>query len=238
MMFKKTYLAYKSILVFNASLKRQSKKKYVQIKLISSIALFFVLLIFTSLSVYQIKAEIQAVLLSILSIIFPLIIGFLTFGLDLLIKTKAKIKAIKEKDDNDVGIPETKTDKNKINYLYTLSQHFISVIVNSFQFSFLLITILIVSNFFNFEYISTGNIYDIKGFILVNGIVIMLKIVFFFCVYIMLLNTLFVMTYISSIYKNENIINKINEDKDVLYAVKHLEEKIEQLSLKIEQKNN
>ena len=71
----------------------------------------------SSVFVLNIEKELQDSILSIMSIIFPLIAGFLTFGRDTLRDLKKGIDRIVQKDTQDIGTPTSDTTKRKIKYL-------------------------------------------------------------------------------------------------------------------------
>lgn len=172
--------------------------------------IFFSIFLFspliTSFFVFSIKKELQDALLTILSIIFPLIAGFLTFGRDTLKGLKNSIENIIEKDRLDQGEPATKTDKKKIQFLKNLTKNFVDIILSTFFVSFVLIIILLVAKFNNYEFPSTKFCFPIKELILLNLIPWLLKSVFFYFAYVMLLNTIYLTIFIIRITKDDDVI--------------------------------
>ncbi len=160
------------------------------------IFLYFCLILSSSLFVFRISQEIQDSLLTIMSIIFPLIAGFLTFGREMLISLKNKIKNIKDNDEKDRGRPTTDSNKIKIQSLKSLSYNFISVVTSSFMISFILIISLLVSKFNDYLFITDHKLEFSILYFTENWINISIKIVFFYLSYSMLLNLLFLSIFI------------------------------------------
>jgi hypothetical protein len=165
---------------------------------------FFLLL--SSLFVFQISVEIQDSLLSILSILFPLIAGFLTFGRDTLKSLKKKIDTIISDDEADIGSPVTDSDRGKIKTLKSLSDQFVDMVISTFFISFLLIIILLTAKFNNFTFLTANQFSSMKDFLMANWLGIISKIVFFYLVYIMLLNTLFLTIFIIKVTRNDDLV--------------------------------
>lgn len=178
-------------------------------KIFFGILLFFfgIINLLTAVFVYNIKKEIQDALLSILSIIFPLIAGFMTFGRDTLKSIKGNIEKIKLDELNDEGNPVTDIDKRKLRLLKNLSSHFIKIIISTFIISFLLIVILLITKFNNFEFV-TEKCFD--NWIIdwqVNVFILLLKLLFFYLVYQMLLNLLYSTLFIIQTTRHDELIN-------------------------------
>ncbi|HRO76507.1 MAG TPA: hypothetical protein PLP27_10210 [Crocinitomicaceae bacterium] len=151
--------------------------------------------------------EIQEAFLTILSIIFPLIAGFLTFGKDTLKNIKNQIQKIKENDINDKGTPVTDSDKRKIRFLKELSLNFVEVVIGTFVVSFILIIVLLIAKFNSCEFITSNHFFSLKKYLCENMLFIFLKIGFFFLLYLMFLNTLYLVIFIININKYDEIIN-------------------------------
>ncbi|MNJ85733.1 hypothetical protein D3C87_32120 [compost metagenome] len=171
---------------------------------------FFCIFLFapfvTSMFVYSIKKELQDALLTILSIIFPLIAGFLTFGRDTLKNLKQSIKGIKEKDEKDEGEPTTASDKKKIGFLKDLSESFVDVVLSTFFGSFTLIIILLVAKFNNYEFYTQKFCLPFQEYLSLNILAWLLKALFFYFAYVMFLNTLYLTVFIIRITKDDDII--------------------------------
>jgi hypothetical protein len=191
----KTFPAYRSIIG--------------NVKLYYLLVILFILLnIATSVFVHKINIEIQEAFLTILSIIFPLIAGFLTFGKDTLKSIKKQIQTINEKDRNDIGIPVTDSDKRKIRFLKDLSLRFVEVVIGTFIISFVLIIILLIAKFNDYEFTTNNHYFPLKEYICENLLIIFLKIGFFFLLYLMFLNTLYLVIFIININKHDEIISE------------------------------
>lgn len=162
--------------------------------------------IVTSLLVYSVKKELQDALLTILSIIFPLIAGFLTFGRDTLKNLKNSIENIIEKDRLDQGEPTTATDKKKIQFLKNLTKNFVDIILSTFFVSFVLIVFLLVAKFNNYEFLSIKFCEPTYEFISINLISWILKSVFFYFAFIMLLNTIYLTVFIIRITRDDELL--------------------------------
>jgi hypothetical protein len=160
----------------------------------------------TSIFVYSIKKELQDALLTILSIIFPLIAGFLTFGRDTLKNLKQSIKGIKEKDEKDEGEPTTMRDKKKISFLKDLSESFVDVVLSTFFGSFTLIIILLVAKFNNYEFYTQKFCLPFQEYLSLNILAWLFKTLFFYFAYVMFLNTLYLTVFIIRITKDDDVI--------------------------------
>jgi hypothetical protein len=156
--------------------------------------------------VYSIKKELQDALLTILSIIFPLIAGFLTFGRDTLKNLKQSIKGIKEKDEKDEGEPTTMRDKKKISFLKDLSESFVDVVLSTFFGSFTLIIILLVAKFNNYEFYTQKFCLPFQEYLSLNILAWLFKTLFFYFAYVMFLNTLYLTVFIIRITKDDDVI--------------------------------
>lgn len=175
-----------------------------KIVFVGLIFLFAIAVLSTSFFVFNIKSEIQGSLLSILSILFPLIAGFMTFGRDTLKNITDEIKKIKIDELNDEGESITDIDKRQLRLLKDLSSNFLNVVISTFFISFLLIIILLISMFNDFEFSTSNDIVKwIENWKFNIGILIV-KIVFFYLVYTMLLNVLYVTIFIIRITKHDD----------------------------------
>lgn len=168
--------------------------------------LFGIINVFTALFVYNVKKEIQDALLSILSIIFPLIAGFMTFGRDTLKSVRGRIEKIKLDELNDEGNPVTDIDKRKLRLLKNLSSNFIKVVISTFIVSFLLIVILLITKFNNFEFVTAKHFNDWIMHWQMNLFILLLKLLFFSLVYQMLLNLLYSTLFIIQTTKHDDVI--------------------------------
>jgi hypothetical protein len=169
--------------------------------------LFLLINVTTSIFVFNISIEIQETFLTILSIIFPLIAGFLTFGKDTLKNIKNQIQKIKESDINDKGTPVTDSDKRTIRFLKELSLNFVEVVIGTFVVSFILIIVLLVAKFNNYEFATSNHFFSLEKYLCENLLVIFVKIGLFFLLYLMLLNTLYLVIFIININKHDEIIS-------------------------------
>lgn len=170
---------------------------------------FWFVTISTSVFVYNISKEIQDSLLSIMSITFPLIAGFLTFGRDTLKSLNLKINKINIDDESDVGDPVTDTDKAKIKQLKLLSGQFVSIVISTFFISFMLIIILLIAKFNDFTFTSDNKIESLYDFLSSNWFALVGKIIFFYLVYIMFLNTLFLTIFVIKVTQNDDLIDQV-----------------------------
>ena len=157
----------------------------------------------STLFVRSISADIQDSLLSILSILFPLIAGFLTFGRDTMRDLQNNIDEIVRKDAENIGTPTTDTDKRKIANLKNLATNFNKVVIGTFVVSFMLIVCIIVAKFN--EYIFQTS----KLCLVTNKMEILhfsLKFIFFCLISWMVLNTIYVIAFIVTIIKNDKMV--------------------------------
>jgi len=162
------------------------------------------MIVSSAIFIRVVNTDIQELLITILSIIFPLIAGFLTFGKETISKIKNQIKDIQERDKKDIGTSTSDTDKNKIRRLKGLSEGFINIILNVFIISFILIILLLVSKFNNYEFIS----FDEETFWLYlgcNWISIILKSILFFFLYSMFFSTLYLVIFIFKTTRFDNL---------------------------------
>lgn len=163
------------------------------------------MIVSSALFIQFVNTEIQELFITILSILFPLIAGFLTFGKDTISKLKNQIKDIQGKDKKDIGEPTTDTDKKQISRLKRLSDGFINIILNVFIVSFILIILLLISKFNNYEFIS----FDEESFLMYlgcNWLSILLKSILFFLLYSMFFSTLYLVIFIFNITKYDDLI--------------------------------
>lgn len=172
-----------------------------------STVVFGIITLLTSVFVYNIRKEVQDALLSILSIIFPLIAGFMTFGRDILKSIRRDIEKIRLDEANDEGKPVTDMDKRRLSLLKDLSSNFIRVVISTFAVSFLLIVILLVSKFNNFEFGTDTCLDDWTNYWQTNLITFVLKVTFFYLGYTMLLNLLYSTLFIIRITKHDDVID-------------------------------
>lgn len=168
-----------------------------------SIFAFIVILISGSFFLKKIDIEVQKGILSVMSILFPLIAGFLTFGKNTLKELQDKIDEIIEKDNIDIDIPTSDTDKREIAYLKQLSNNFISVIISTFITSFLIIIFIIVNQLIGFEFISfepTVNTFSqFLSYIKFDWFIILLRGLFVFPLLLVLFNLIYLIVYISKV---------------------------------------
>ena len=169
--------------------------------------MFGILNLLTPVFVYSIKTEIQNTLLSILSIIFPLIAGFMTFGRDTLKSIRSDIQRIKLDELNDEGNPATDLDKRKLRFLQDLSSNFIKVVISTFTVSFLLIVILLITKFNNFEFATEKCFKNWTVDWQTDLFILLLKLFFFSLVYTMLLNLIYSTLFIIQIARYDDAIN-------------------------------
>jgi hypothetical protein len=161
----------------------------------------------SSIFVLNIQRDLQDSILSIMSIIFPLIAGFLTFGRDTLRDLKKGIDKIVLKDKEDKGAPTTDTTKRQIKYLKNLSDKFLDIVISTFFISFILIIGLLIAKINKFEF-ETGSIkLPLKDYLLSHWINILIKLSFFYLVFIMFLNALFLTIFIVKITKDDELIS-------------------------------
>jgi len=151
--------------------------------------------------------EIQDALLSIMSIFFPLIAGFLTFGRDTLKSLQKKIDKINHEDQADIGDPVTDTDKAKIRFLKKLSGQFIDIVISTFFVSFILIVLLLTAKFNDYSFGTDKSVLEIGEFFKSNWFGLISKIVFFYLIFTMLFNTVFLTLFITRVTQNDQLID-------------------------------
>lgn len=189
------------LLIFSAYRKFLNNKRLES----TFIVTFIAMIVSSALFIQFVNTEIQELFITILSILFPLIAGFLTFGKETISKLKNQIKDIQEKDRTDKGMSTTDTDKKQISRLKKLSDGFINVVLNVFIVSFILIILLLISKFNNYEFISFSE----ESFWLYlgcNWISIILKSILFFFLYSMFFSTLYLVIFIFNITKYDDLI--------------------------------
>lgn len=170
--------------------------------------MFFVFsVISSSIFVLDIKKDLQDSILSIMSIIFPLIAGFLTFGRDTLRDLKKGIDRIVQKDTEDIGTPTSDTTKRKIKYLKILSDKFIDVVISTFFISFILIIGLLIAKVNQLEFETSSLHFPINEFVFNNWINLFIKLSFFYMVFIMFLNALFLTIFIVKITRDDELVS-------------------------------
>jgi Na+/alanine symporter len=164
----------------------------------------------SSVFVLELKNDLQDSVLSITSIIFPLIAGFLTFGRDTLREIKKSIAKIIESDKEDKGISTTITDKKRINRLKGLSDKFIDVVVSTFVTSFILIIGLLISKINNLNFKTSSLTFDqgAKDYLINNWFNLSIKSIFFFFIFTLFLNALYLTVFIIKITKEDELISK------------------------------
>jgi hypothetical protein len=161
----------------------------------------------SSVFVLNIEKELQDSILSIMSIIFPLIAGFLTFGRDTLRDLKKGIDRIVQKDTQDIGTPTSDTTKRKIKYLKILSDKFIDVVISTFFISFILIIGLLIAKVNKLEFETSSLYFPLKNYVVDNWINLFIKLSFFYLVFVMFLNALFLIIFIVKITRDDELIS-------------------------------
>lgn len=189
---KKTYYAYK--LIF-------------QNKTVFYLSLIFLALsvLFISYNVLKIKSSIQDSILNVVSILFPLIAGFLTFGKEIINELNKKIETINKVSNSQIGRPTPDNLKKKIFELKNLASNFRNIIISTFFISFLLIIIILIAKFNSFEF-KTSYIKDdtFQKFFRVNWVNFLIKIVFFSTLLTLFLNLSYLVYFIIQVNNQED----------------------------------
>lgn len=167
----------------------------------------FLLLIFSSYKVHCIETNIQDSILNIVSILFPLIAGFLTFGSEILKDLNSKIEQIKQVDQAREGRPTPDIEKREITRLKVLTANFKSVVINTFIISFTLIIFVLISKFNSFVF--KTNLIDPDKFNFVkylsnNLVPFSIKFLFFTILSLLFLNLSYLVYFIIEVNKDEN----------------------------------
>ncbi|MBU3661492.1 MAG: hypothetical protein FGM14_16630 [Flavobacteriales bacterium] len=178
--------------------------KYYENKLLRAfLNVIFVFLVgISTILVQSISSNIQDAFLTILSIIFPLIAGFLTFGKELLKSITKKIEEIIQDDIDNVGPPTTDFDKGKIADLSVMASNFTDVILKIFRFAFYLIVFIIITKFNDYNFKTEVFDFNFYTYIQSNYFALILKFVFFYFLFQLLFYTFYFMVFISEITKN------------------------------------
>lgn len=169
--------------------------------------IFMGLVFSSSIFVLDIKRDLQDSILNIMSIIFPLIAGFLTFGRDTLRDLKKRIDKIVLKDKEDKGTPTTDTTKRQIKHLKNLSDKFLEIVISTFFISFILIIGLLIAKINKFEFNTVSIKFPLKEYFLNHWVNIFIKVSFFYMLFIMFLNALFLIIFIVKITKDDELIS-------------------------------
>lgn len=179
-----------------------SNNLFFSLSLIGSV----VFIIISSYKVLVINENILDSILSIVSILFPLIAGFLTFGRDLIKDLNEKIESIKEVANNKAGEPTTDYDKRRIVRMKNLASNFKSVIISTFYISFILIIYVLIAKFNNFDFKTSELKFDqikVWDYISKNVINFILKALLFTTLYTLFLNLTYLVYFIVEVNKDE-----------------------------------
>lgn len=173
-------------------------------------------LFFISFFIPKIELDTQDSILSIVSILFPLIAGFLTFGRDVIFSLNKKIEAINLIHQKQSGRPTTDEEKRQIANLKNLASNFKNIVISSFIISFILIIFVLLSKLNKFEFqchldlfnTSTEHFFE---FFKENSFQYFMKSIFLGTLIILLFNLCYLVYFIVQVnYADENILK---EDK-------------------------
>lgn len=169
--------------------------------------MFFLLLFLSSYKIDCIETNIQDSILNIVSILFPLIAGFLTFGREIMKELNSKIEQIKQVDQAREGRPTPDIEKREITRLKVLTANFKSVVINTFIISFTLIIFVLISKFNSFVF--KTNLIDPDKFNLVkylsnNVVPFSIKFLFFTILSLLFLNLSYLVYFIIEVNQDEN----------------------------------
>lgn len=168
----------------------------------------FLLCAFLAVEILIVYKDLQDAILSIMSILFPLIAGFLTFGRDILKELREKINSIAKKDLENIGTPTPRPLKVKIKYLKTLSDNFIEVVISTFYISFILIVGLLIAKVLNYEFKTSNFNLPLKEYFYDNWLNLLMKYSFFSLVFMMFFNALFLVIYIVKVTKEDDLLTQ------------------------------
>jgi hypothetical protein len=159
-----------------------------------------------SYGVLDIKSAILDSILNVVSILFPLIAGFLTFGRDLIKDLNDKINSIKEISESRIGRPIPDSEKKKIITLKNLASNFKNIIISTFFISFILIIIILIAKFNSFDFKTSYLVNNcFKKYFIENGLNYFFKIVFFKTLLILFLNLSYLVYFIIQVNKDDEI---------------------------------
>lgn len=170
------------------------------------------LLLSTTLLCTRIEEKVIDALITILSIIFPLIAGFLTFGIDILKSIRMRIKMILIKSKEKKGVPVPDTCKNKVRNIENNFAKFIDIIISTFYLSFLLLIGLLVCLSFDYHFETPRINFQVKDFNLKkilesNWVPFSLKFFLNYTLVVFALNFLFITNTIVKHLKNDKYLN-------------------------------
>lgn len=191
----KTFIAYKQVIGSN-------------IIFWIAILLSIVLCVLGSVQIVIIDKDLQDSILSIMSILFPLIAGFLTFGRDILRELREKINSIVKKDLENIGTPTPRPIKVKIKYLKSFSDNFIEVVISTFYISFILIVGLLIAKVLDYEFKTSNFNLLLKEYFYQNWFNLLMKFTFFSLVFMMFFNALFLVIYIVKVTKEDDLLTQ------------------------------
>lgn len=172
--------------------------------------LFYVIVVLLAILIFcaayfvkEIKDDIFNALLTVVSILFPLIAGFLTFGRETVAELNDKIIKSKNIDKNKKGRPIPDSVKREINRNKALAKNFKSIVINTFFISFILIMAILVSKIIGFNYTTVSFDYtkiELKTFLGDNIINLILKTVLFSILTMLFLNLSYLVFFIIKVF--------------------------------------
>lgn len=166
----------------------------------------FLLLLFSSYKVQCIETNIQDSILNIVSILFPLIAGFLTFGSEILKDLNSKIEKIKQVDQSRKGRPTPDIEKREITKLKVLTANFKNVVINTFFISFTLIIFVLISKFNSFDFktnLIDPNNFNLLKYLSINGVSFSVKFLFFTILSLLFLNLSYLIYFIIQVNQDD-----------------------------------
>jgi preprotein translocase subunit SecG/multidrug transporter EmrE-like cation transporter len=181
--------------------------------------LIFIGLFFCSYKVQKIQSNIQDSILNIVSILFPLIAGFLTFGREIMKDINERILAIKAVEESRTGRPTPDVKKRDITKLKSLASNFKSVVINTFFISFSLIIFVLVSKFNSYDFKTEffkGDKNVFYEYAVNNGLSFVIKLMFFIVLTLLFLNLSYLVYFIVKVNQhdeesdNKELLNQEN----------------------------
>lgn len=177
------------------------------------LSLFISILFLCTFFVKTIETTIQDAVLNIVSILFPLIAGFLTFGREIIINLNKRIDSIKLTDKNQQGRPTPDLIRRKISRLKNLALNFKNIVISTFFNSFLLIIIVLIAKFNKFEFKTeffNSHCLNFSSFIKLHWITFVLKLIFLSTILILFLNLSYLVYFIIQVNKEDELIDNIS----------------------------
>lgn len=183
--------------------------KILNLNTYSVFSFHFLAIIILSYNVLSINEKVLDSIFSVVSILFPLIAGFLTFGRDYMNNLKIKIKKINTTTSSKSGLNTSDVVKNQIRKLKETTENFQSVVLSTCLISFLLILFILIVNFnsYNFEsYTIDYNQESILEYLELNVVSLLLKTSFFMLLSLLFMNLAYSIYFINSVYEVDEFL--------------------------------